>query len=52
MHEHSDAVRMKSIGPNLTMPPDGDLPQVQICNKRKLGIMCREVNDSEGENND
>lgn len=31
MHENSGAVSMKSIGPNLAVQPDGDLPQVQIC---------------------
>ena len=25
------APSMKSSGPNLAFPPDGDLPQVQIC---------------------
>lgn len=30
VHENRDAVSMKSIGPNLAVPPDGDLPQVQI----------------------
>ena len=32
MHESRGAVSMKSIGPNLAVPPDGDLPQVQIFN--------------------
>lgn len=31
MHEYRGAVSMKSIGPKLAVPPDGDLPQVQIC---------------------
>lgn len=31
MHENRGAMSMKSIGPNLAVAPDGDLPQVQIC---------------------
>lgn len=31
MHGYGGAVSMKSIGPKLAVPPDGDLPQVQIC---------------------
>lgn len=31
MHKNRGAVSMKSTGPNLDVPPDGDLPQVQIC---------------------
>lgn len=30
MLENRGAASMKSIGPNLAVPPDGDLPQVQI----------------------
>lgn len=30
MRENRGAMSMKSIGPNLAVPPDGDLPQVQI----------------------
>lgn len=31
MRENRGALSMKIIGPNLAVPPDGDLPQVQIC---------------------
>lgn len=31
MHKNRRAVSMKSIGANLALPPDGDLPQVLIC---------------------
>lgn len=33
MHKNSGAVSMKSTGPNLALPPDGDLPQVLICDR-------------------
>lgn len=31
LHRNKGAVSMKSSGPNLATPPDGGLPQVQIC---------------------
>lgn len=52
MHENSGAVRMKSTGPNLAVPPDGDFPQVQICDKCEQWVMGGEDTACEGVNND
>lgn len=52
MHKNSYAVRVKSFGTNLAVPPVGDFPQVQICDKCKQWVIGREEKDFEGKNND